>query len=104
MFLARINFDARVVKPLLRIGVFNSIHFDFILVPCRDVNSAINVVEFHAAVGSKSVGLMEFLGKCAPVIGGVSSERENEQGADGSQNCTQPGGELALSVHWLPPF
>jgi hypothetical protein len=68
------------------------------------VNRAVDVVEFYATVGSKGVGLMEFFGEGAPVIGSVSSEPEHQQGRDGPQNGTQPGGESALAVHRLPPF
>ena len=65
MVLARIDFDARLVQPLLRVGILHGIHLDFIPVPGGDVNRAIDVVEFHAAVGSERVGLMEFFGECA---------------------------------------
>jgi hypothetical protein len=51
MFFARINFDARVVEPVLRVGIFNSIYLDFILVPGGDVNRAIDVVELDTPSG-----------------------------------------------------
>jgi hypothetical protein len=50
------------------------------------VNCAVDVLEFHAAVGGEGVSLMELFGECAAVIGGMRCPAQNEKGTDGSEN------------------
>jgi hypothetical protein len=52
------------------------------------VNRTVNVIEFHAAVGSEGISLVEFFGVGTAMIGCVRRERENEKRTSGSQNDT----------------
>ena len=38
-------------------------------------------IEFHSAVGSEGVRLVEFFGECTAVIGGLRCDREDEERA-----------------------
>ncbi len=69
----RVDLDLRLVQPLFRVGVLDRIDLDFVPIPTRDVDVAIDVIEFDSAIRSQSVGLMELLGQRAAVVGGVRS-------------------------------
>src|ERR1700676_273963 len=94
-----VDFDLGLIQPLFRIGILHCIDFHLILVPTGDVYVAVNVVEFNSAVGGQGVRLMEFLAQGAAMCGGITSEGKDEQGADRSQDSSQPGGGLAMMVH-----
>ena len=101
---ACVNFYLRLIQPRFRVGVFHGVDLYLILVPTGDVHVAVDVVERNPAIGREGVGLMEFFGQGAPMLGCVRSEGEDEQSANDSQDSSQPGSRLAMSVHGSLPF
>jgi hypothetical protein len=47
---------------------------------------------------------MKFLAERAAMVGGMGCESEDEQGADGSQDSSEPGRREAMGVHDILRF
>ena len=92
------DYDFGLREPLFGIGALNSIQLYFIPIPRRNVDRAVDIIQFNAAVGRKRIGVMKFLGQCS-AIGGMRSKCEHEQSANTSEGRAQPGSEIASAVH-----
>ena len=57
----RIHADLLILKLLLIFRALDRVHFDFIPATSGDVNRAIDILQFHTAVGIQRIGVMELL-------------------------------------------
>src|SRR5439155_20762038 len=99
VLLARVDLNLGLFEPLLGVGALDGVDFHFVPLPAGDVYRPVNVVEFDASVRCKHVGLMELFGQRSTMFGSVCPQSENEQCADGPENCAQPGGKITSAVH-----
>src|SRR5260370_40142866 len=94
MVLAGIYFDFRLVEPFLGVSILLGIYLDFIALPRRNVNGAVNVVEFDPTIRRDRVGLMKLFSESAFMFGGTRCHRKQKQRTNHPQNGSCPGGKL----------